>query len=88
MEFINPTFYKKWIKKFEKIEESLDEKELNIKFNRKDNLYYYFNINSSTEEKFDFKNLSDSTLRLIDENIKKDEILYISNMILNILKEL
>ena len=88
MEEINPSFYKKWIKKFEKIEESLDEKELNIKFNRKDNLYYYFNINSSTEEKFDFKNLSDSTLRLIDENIKKDEILYISNMILNILKEL
>ena len=87
MEEINPTFYKKWIKKFEKIEESLDEKELNIKFNRKDNSYY-FNINSSTEEKFDFKNLSDSTLRLIDEDIKKDEILYISNIILNILKEL
>ena len=87
MEEINPSFYKKWIKKFEKIEESLDEKELNIKFNRKDNSYY-FNINSSTEEKFDFKNLSDSTLRLIDEDIKKDEILYISNIILNILKEL
>ena len=37
MEEINPSFYKRWIKKFEKMEESLNEKESNIKFNRKDN---------------------------------------------------
>ena len=87
MEEINPSFYKKWIKKFEKMEESLNEKESNIKFNRKDNSYY-FNLDSSIGEKFDFKNFSDSTLRLIDENIKKNEILYISNKILDVLKEL
>ena len=87
MEEINPSFYKKWIKKIEKMEESLNEKESNIKFNRKDNSYY-FNLDSSIGEKFDFKNFSDSTLRLIDENIKKNEILYISNKILDVLKEL